>query len=205
MAKKAPAKNAPPKRKPRAKKPVDISAEFGQITAVDREKAAAELRKPSPQVIGQLSTTLSSIDAQTLKRLQEILDAKDAVVVPSPRPIAWRSWLTSAVKIVALIGLGVGGGIWSAGGIEVGPKPIVRNDVLQQCYNADRVSQAAILREYATKGFANDTDGRLAATEWFNANRFRNRATDFRPYTTAVVDHFATGTLATFADELEGK
>ena len=106
---------------------------------------------------------------------------------------------------LALIFSGLLGGLLLLnGGKGVSPGP-TRNDVLQQCYEADRVSQAAILREYATKGFANDTEGRLAATEWFNNNRFRNRAADFKPYTTAVVEHFAAGTLAKLADELEGK
>jgi len=107
---------------------------------------------------------------------------------------------------LALIASGLIGGLLllNVGKDAPGPGPL-RNDVLQQCYEADRISQAAILREYAAKGFANDTEGRLAATEWFNNNRFRNRATDFRPYTTAVVEHFAAGTLGKFADELEGK
>ena len=119
--------------------------------------------------------------------------------------IAWRSWLVSGAKAVALIVCGAVAGIWSAGGIEVGPGPIVRNDVLQQSYDADRTTQAAVLRDYAAQGFANDDAGREQATKWFNENRFRNRPADFRPYTSAVTDHFAAGTLAKFADELEGK
>jgi hypothetical protein len=94
-------------------------------------------------------------------------------------------------------------GVYAAGGIEVGPGPV--GDVLQQSYSADRVTQVAVLRDYAAKGFANDDAGREAATKWFNDNRFRNRGPDFRPYTSAVIDHFAAGTLAKFADELEGK
>jgi hypothetical protein len=124
--------------------------------------------------------------------------------VPS-RSIAWRSWLVSGAKAVALIAAGLGGGVWWAGGIPIGPGPVVRNDVLQQSYDADRVTQAAVLRDYAAQGFKNDDAGREAATKWFNENRFRNRPADFRPYTSAVTDHFAAGTLAQFADELEGK
>lgn len=97
------------------------------------------------------------------------------------------------------------GGIYSAGGIDIGPGPVVRNDVLQQSYDADRITQAAVLRDYAAQGFKNDDAGRAAATKWFNDNRFRNRGPDFRPYTSAVTDHFAAGTLTKFADELEGK
>ena len=119
--------------------------------------------------------------------------------------IAWRPWLRSGAKAVALIVCGAVAGIYAAGGIEVGPGAVVRNDVLQQSYDADRITQAGVLRDYAAKGFTNDDAGREAATKWFNDNRFRNRGPDFRPYTSAVTDHFAAGTLATFADELEGK
>jgi hypothetical protein len=122
-----------------------------------------------------------------------------------PKSIAWRSWLVSGAKAAAWIVCGAVAGVYAAGGIEVGPGPVVRNDVLQQSYDADRITQAAVLRDYAAKGFTNDDAGREAATKWFNDNRFRNRGPDFRPYTSAVTDHFAAGTLAKFADELEGK
>jgi hypothetical protein len=121
------------------------------------------------------------------------------------KPIAWRSWLVSGAKAAAWIVCGAVAGVYAAGGIEVGPGPVFRNDVLQQSYDADRITQAAVLRDYAAKGFTNDDAGREAATKWFNDNRFRNRGPDFRPYTSAVTDHFAAGTLAKFADELEGK
>jgi len=124
--------------------------------------------------------------------------------VPS-KPIAWRSWLVGGAKAVALIVAGAVAGVYAAGGIPIGPRPVVRNDVLQQSYEADRVTQASVLRDYAAQGFKNDDAGREAATKWFNENRFRNRPADFRPYTSAVTDHFAAGTLIKFADELEGK
>jgi hypothetical protein len=138
------------------------------------------------------------------KRKPAAKKAPAAVVVPQ-KPIAWRSWLVSGAKAAALIVCGAVAGVYAAGGIPIGPGPVVRDDVLQQSYDADRVTQAAVLRDYAAKGFANDDAGREAATKWFNENRFRNRGPDFRPYTSAVTDHFAAGTLAKFADELEGK
>lgn len=134
------------------------------------------------------------------------VDGIEKIKLHSPKePIAWRSWGLVTLKSAALIAAGAVAGVWSAGGIDLSPKPIVRNDVLQQSYDADRVSQAKILREYAAQGFVNDDQGRQKATDWFNANRFRNRGPDFRPYTSAVTDHFAAGTLEKFADELEGK
>jgi hypothetical protein len=130
---------------------------------------------------------------------------KPAVAVVPSKSIAWRPWLVSGAKAVALIVAGAVAGVYAAGGIEIGPGPVVRDDVLQESYDADRITQAAVLRDYAAQGFKNDDAGRAAATKWFNDNRFRNRGPDFRPYTSAVTDHFAAGTLATFADELEGK
>jgi hypothetical protein len=138
------------------------------------------------------------------KRQPAAKKAPAAVVVPS-KSIAWRSWLVGGAKAAALIVAGAVGGIYAAGGIPIGPGPVIRNDVLQQSYDADRITQAAVLRDYAAQGFKNDDAGRAAATKWFNDNRFRNRGPDFRPYTSAVTDHFAAGTLAKFADELEGK
>ncbi len=128
-----------------------------------------------------------------------------AIAVAPSKSIAWRSWLVSGAKAAALIVAGVVAGVWGAGGIPIGPGPVVYNDVLQQSYDADRITQAAVLRDYAAQSFKNDDAGRAAATKWFNDNRFRNRGPDFRPYTSAVTDHFAAGTLAKFADELEGK
>ena len=37
--------------------------------------------------------------------------------------IAWRSWLVSGAKAVALIAVGLGCGIWASGGIAVLPSP----------------------------------------------------------------------------------
>jgi hypothetical protein len=138
------------------------------------------------------------------KRKPAAKKAPAIAIVPS-KSIAWRSWLVSGAKAAALIVAGAVAGVYAAGGIEIGPEPVVYNDVLQQSYDADRITQAAVLRDYSAKGFANDDAGREAATKWFNENRFRNRGPDFRPYTSAVTDHFAAGTLAKFADELEGK
>ena len=143
--------------------------------------------------------------AKRKPRAKKPMPSPNVITLDDPKPIAWRSWLVSGAKAVALIVAGLGGGVWWAGGIPIGPGPVVRNDVLQQSYNSDRITQAAVLRDYAAQGFKNDDAGRAAATKWFNDNRFRNRGPDFRPYTSAVTDHFAAGTLVKFADELEGK
>ena len=51
-----------------------------------------------------------------------------AVVAPT-ESIAWRSWLVSGAKAVALIVAGVVTGIWVSGGIEVGPGPLPADSV----------------------------------------------------------------------------
>ena len=120
--------------------------------------------------------------------------------------IAWRSWLVSGAKAVALIVAGAVAGIWSAGGIEVGPGPIVRNDVLQQSYDADRITQAAVLRDLAKQPFDGSTaDGKIAAQDWFNVHRFRNRPNDYGPYTDAVAEAIDANSEEALAATLEGK
>jgi hypothetical protein len=85
------------------------------------------------------------------------------------------------------------------------PAPVV-SDVLQDAYNADRKTQVAVLRELAQQPFDGATDdGRRLASEWFNKQRFRNRADDFGAYTDAVAEAIATNTEAELAAKLEVK
>ena len=121
--------------------------------------------------------------------------------------IAWRSWLVSGAKAVALIAVGLGCGIWASGGIAVlpSPQPTV-NDCLTVAYAADRVSQIAVLRELAEQPFdGTSDDGRREAGEWFNAQRFRNRANDFGGYTDRVAEAIAKNAEDKLAEQLEAK
>jgi hypothetical protein len=144
----------------------------------------------------------SGLSDETKKRLAEILDSKTEL----PKSIAWRSWLVGGAKAAALIVVGAIAGVYAAGGIPIGPGPVVRNDVLQQSYDADRITQAAVLRELSEQDFDGSTDdGRRKAGEWFNAQRFRNRPADYKPYTNAVAEAIAADKVGWMADELEGK
>ena len=120
-------------------------------------------------------------------------------------PVEFPSWLVSGLKAVLLIGLGAISGVWGAGGINVGPSPSpVVNDCLSQSHAADRASQVAVLRELASQPFDGATDdGRKKAGEWFNAQRFRNRANDFGAYTDAVSEAIAGNAEEKLAAELE--
>jgi hypothetical protein len=85
------------------------------------------------------------------------------------------------------------------------PTPVVK-DVLTTAYDADRKTQVAVLRELAQQPFDGATDeGRRLAGEWFNKQRFRNRADDFGVYTDAVAEAIATNTESELAAKLEQK
>ena len=90
-------------------------------------------------------------------------------------------------------------------GVTPGPAPHV-DDVLAKAYAADRVSQIAVLRELAQQPFDGGTiEGREAAGQWFSANRFKNRAVDFIPYTDAVGQAIGDDAEDKLADKLEQK
>jgi hypothetical protein len=66
--------------------------------------------------------------------------------------------------------------------------------------------QVAVLLELAAQPFDGTTDdGRKNAGEWFNAQRFRNRADDFGIYTDVVSEAIAANSEEKLAAELEGK
>lgn len=125
---------------------------------------------------------------------------------PKSKSSAWRSVVVNMIYTSACGFIGLAFGVLAAGGIEIGPGPIVRNDVLQQSYDSDRATQIAVLRELAAQTFDGTTDdGRRKAGEWFNAQRFRNRADDFGPYTDEVSEAIAANAEAELAKKLEEK
>jgi hypothetical protein len=54
---------------------------------------------------------------------------KPAVAVVPSKSIAWRPWLVSGAKAVALIVAGAVAGVLGAGGIEIGPGPVPADSV----------------------------------------------------------------------------
>lgn len=98
--------------------------------------------------------------------------------------------------------------LWFVNSRGDGPAPVppepIATDPLQQAYDADRVSQVAILRELAQQPFDGATDdGRLKAGDWFNKQRFRNRPTDYAAFTDAVAEAIAGNSENELADRLE--
>ena len=136
------------------------------------------------------------------KRKPAAKKAPVAVVVPS-KPIAWRSWLVSGAMDAALIVAGAVAGVYAAGGIEIGPGPVVYTDSLAESHTNDRASQIRILREYAGKTFSSEPE----AQKWLNEQRISARSTDWIPYTDelGVAADAGPDAVKAFADELEGK
>ena len=100
----------------------------------------------------------------------------------------------------------VGGTLLLLPSIPPGPSPTPIGDALGVSYAADRVTQVAVLRDLAQQPFDGATDdGRKAAGDWFNANRFRNRPVDFVGYTDAVAEAIAANKVKEFADRLDVK
>ena len=100
----------------------------------------------------------------------------------------------------------VGGTLLLLPSIPPEPSPTPIGDALGVSYAADRVSQVAVLRDLAQQPFDGATDeGRKAAGEWFNAQRFRNRPVDFGGYTDAVAEAIAANKVKEFADHLDVK
>jgi hypothetical protein len=135
--------------------------------------------------------------------------AKSHVPIVDPtddgEPVDITSWIPVFLKYAATLLIGAGIGIWSAGGIPIGGD-VVPSDCLSEAHAADRVTQIAVLRELAEQPFDGTTDdGRRKAGEWFNAQRFRNRADDLGPFTDAVAEAIAANSEADLAKKLEGK
>jgi hypothetical protein len=126
-----------------------------------------------------------------------------AIAVEPSKSIAWRSWLVGGAEAAALIVCGAAAGVYAAGGIPIGPGPVVYTDSLAESHTNDRASQIRILREYAGKTFSGDPD----AQKWLNEQRIAARPTDWIPYTDELGFAADAGVDAVkaFADKLEGK
>lgn len=129
----------------------------------------------------------------------------EPAVAPAESSSPWRRSMLVGGAVAGLVASFVAGA-WSAGGWQVGPGPVVRNDVLQQAYDADRATQVAVLRDLAKQPFDGTTDdGRKQAGQWFNAQRFRNRPNDYGAYTDRVSEAIAANSEDSLANELEAK
>jgi hypothetical protein len=119
------------------------------------------------------------------------------------KSIAWRSWLVGGAKSVALIVCGAVAGVYAAGGLPIGPSPVVYTDSLAESHTNDRATQVRILREYAGKTFANEPE----AQKWLNEQRIAARPDDWGPYTDelGVAADQGPDAVKAFADKLEGK
>ena len=124
-------------------------------------------------------------------------------VVPVEPQTDWKHYLTIGAAAIVMLGIGAIGGAWSAGGWDISPG---HSDVLSKSYDADRLTQIAVLTELAAQPFDGATDdGRRQAGEFFNSQRFRGRAVDFGDYTDAVAEAIAANSEAELAKKLGAK
>lgn len=111
------------------------------------------------------------------------------------------SILPLAAAAVAVWLLLSGGGVQPGPGPNpVPPEPVVA-DPLAECHQRDRASKVRILREMASREFANDPE----QAKWHNEQIDAARKEDYRPYVDAVAEAIIDGTLNALADKLEGK
>ena len=134
------------------------------------------------------------------KPVQPAIELSEKDVLESSSP--WRRFMLVGIAVAGLV-VSFGGGVWSAGGINVGPKPLVYSDSLAESHKNDRASQVRILREYAGKTFANEPE----AQKWLNEQRISARLNDWVPYTDelGVAGDAGPDAVKAFADKLEGK
>ena len=121
-------------------------------------------RKPRAKKPVQPAIELSELSDETKKRLTEILDAK----ANSPKSIAWRSWLRSGAKAVALIVCGVVAGIYAAGGIEVGPGPSP-SDAVSAVFNTQESAFRSLSGERAKALRAGEIKSEADSAAWMSS------------------------------------
>jgi hypothetical protein len=131
-------------------------------------------------------------------------DSKPKAPAKRKKTVAQRSVVVGSLWCIVAGVVGVVAGVFFAGGVKINPEP-KPSDVLSQAYDADRVTQIAVLKELAEQPFDGSTDeGLKSGTDWFNAQRFRNRADDFGGFTDAVAEAISKNAEADLAAKLEG-
>jgi hypothetical protein len=156
MAKKAPAsplKKAPAKRKPRPKKPPVIKTETG--------------------------IELSEFSPETLIRLQEILDAKlnpEKIKLHDPtgygEPVQSKilSALAYALPCLIALVLGIGIGVYAAGGIQIGGNVVPVADAVSEVFDTQEAAFRKLNGELAQKLIAGEVKSENEARKWMESN-----------------------------------
>jgi len=86
------------------------------------------------------------------------------------------------------------------GPVEPKPEPVLTiTQVLDKCYEADRLSKIAVLKGIASSEFASDK----AKLDWINSESETRRIADFQPYTNRVAEAIDAGKTTELAEQLE--
>jgi hypothetical protein len=101
------------------------------------------------------------------KRKPAAKKAPAIAVVPS-RSIAWRPWLVSGAKAVALIVVGAVAGVYAAGGIEIGPGPLPADSV-SAVFDTQETTFRSLSGERATALRAGEIKSEADSAAWMSS------------------------------------
>jgi len=88
------------------------------------------------------------------------------------------------------------------GPVDPKPEPVLTiTQVLDNCYQADRLSKIAVLRGIGATEFASDR----AKLDWINSESETRRIADFQPYTNRVAEAIDAGKTTDLAEQLENR
>jgi len=182
MAKKAPAKKAPAKRKPR-NSIVDSApqlAELAKRMEAERARILAEIAAKEAEKTNPVEPfELSELSPGTIRELRKILDGDKVVIdqaireaethlVSPAKSIAWRSWIVGGAKAVALIVAGLGGGVWWAGGIPIGPGP-QKPDAVSAVFDSQESAFRSLSAERAKALRAGELKSESESVAWMQS------------------------------------
>jgi len=171
MAKKATAKPAA-KRKPRAKKPVQPDLPDGKYNAVVW----------NPELEMYVVTPLPR-DAEKAVIDQAIKEAETHLVKPAVKSSSlWRRLLFGGAVVAGLV-VSFGGGVWSAGGIDVGPKP--KNDIVSKVFDAQEAAFRELSPERAKALRAGEIKSEAESVTWMSSRFLPKAEAAWTPLLTA--------------------
>ncbi len=119
---------------------------------------------------------------------QAIREAETLLIKPL-KSIAWRSWLVSGAKAVALIVAGLVAGAWGAGGIPIGPGPAPADSV-SAVFDAQESAFRELSAERAKALRSGEIKSESASVEWMSSRFLPKAESAWTPLLTAEKSAF---------------
>jgi len=149
-------------------------------------KKAPAKRKPPVNAITENAAALAAL-GKRMKTMREAIEKPPAKRKPRPKkviepaapivdptdygtPVAFPSWLATALKAVSLLVLGSLGGIWAAGGVPIGPGPgPTPQDAVSEVFDAQETAFRRLSGERAKALRAGELASEKASADWMAA------------------------------------